>query len=78
MARQSAQVKKTSKATYTSSQQKGPISSEDQNVTTSPLRSHHLNAEFVMETLEMFFRCIDEQYHLMELPSLSSVTNSQD
>jgi len=26
----------------------------------------------------MYLRCIDEQYHLMELPSLSSVTNSQD
>ena len=78
MARQSAQVKKTSKTTNTSSQRKGPISSKDQNVTTSPPRSHHLNAEFVMETTEMYFRCIDEQYCLIELPSLSSVTNSQD
>ena len=78
MARQSAQVKKTSKATYTSSQRKGPISSEDQNVTTSPPRSQRLNAEFVTENTEMYFRCIDEQYHLMELPSISSVTNSQD
>ena len=78
MARQSAQVKKTSKATDTSSQRKGPISSEDQNVTTSPPRSHHLNVEFEMETTEMYFRCIDEQHHLMELPSILSVTNSQD
>ncbi len=78
MARQSAQVKKTSKVTDTSSQRKGPISSEDQNVTTLPPRSHHLNAEFEMETTEMYFKCIDEQYRLMELPSISSVTNLQD
>ncbi len=78
MARQSSQVKKTSKATNTSSQRNSPISSKDQNVTTSPPRSHHLNAEFVMETTEMYFSCIDEQYRLMELLSLSSVTNSQD
>ena len=78
MARQSAQVKKTSKATEKSSQRKGPSSSEEQNVTTSLPRSHYLNAEFEIETTEMYFRSIDEQYCLMELPSISSVTNSQD
>ncbi len=26
----------------------------------------------------MYFRCIDEQHRLMELPSISSVTNLQD
>ncbi len=78
MARQSAQVKKTSMATETSSQQKGPSSSKDQNVTTSLPRSHYLNAEFEIESTEMYFRSIDEQYRLMELPSISSVTNWQD
>jgi hypothetical protein len=78
MARQSAQVKKTSKATETSSQRKGPSSSNAQNVTTSLPRRIHLYAEFEMEPTEMYFRSIDEQYRLMELPSISSVTNLQD
>ena len=78
MARQSAQVKKTSKATETSSQRKGPISSDAQNVTTSLPRRIHLNAEFEMEPTKMYFRCIVEQHCLMELPSISSVTNLQD
>ncbi len=66
MARQSAQLKKTSKATETSSQKKGPISSNAQNVTTSLPRRIHLNAEFEMEPTKMYFRCIDEQHRLME------------
>ncbi len=78
MARQSAQVKKTSKATETSSQRKGPSSSDAQNVTTSLPRRIHLNAEFEMEPTEIYFRSIDEQYRLIELPSISSVTNLQD
>ena len=78
--RQAAKGGNTSKAQETSSPQKGPSPSEDQNVILPLARRLHLNAEIEMEfAIEAYLRCIDEEHRMMNLPPISTVsTNLQD
>ena len=78
--RQAAKGGNTQKAQETSSPQKGPSPSEDQNVILPLARRLHLNAEIEMEfAIEAYLRCIDEDHRIMNLPPISTVSsNLQD